>query len=645
MNIPFSKYAITAALCMYVGGASAMLHVTSEEIEEASKICLTGQLIDAAAHNDIEECRKLLELGADSEEELGDRSALKEAIIRSSTGLFELFIDHGLDLNKAQISDFSILGEALSQKKFKLAEFLVSKGADVELDHEGRSNLIKILDYRGRASKECAPACKFLLDHGASPHVADRYGFTPLIHAAFVGCHEICAMPEFAGTYELVENLDHRTAFLFAAWGGHTKCCEVLAEKGANIHAKTKHGKSALMLAASRGEAEIVEMLLRLGVDPHEVDNNGKTALYMAAEKGQEEVCALLAPCTNDGQLISQALVVAIEKGKKQICPIIAPYTKHIPGQGPVTTPLMAAISQDDVELVKLLLQYYPHINGLDEFGNTAFSIGAKRRNSALCALLVDHMRTLRQGIVSLLAILKYRLPYYAAKTLYRQRMDLIAPYFMEKLACLPPSIVAFLNQENNLGETAFDHLAPAELIRCLEPEVPMLVEQEEQRVEILPDDFEVQQLVPVEAAQHEADNEVPEVREVRQSRANSIHSQYDSSERNEELEASFLESIHRLDLTEEEEQEIVSILETSTQIEQSINNHIVRQEGQDKERQAFFTKQRVAYFVVAMIAIFLLKERIQACATHVYTKYLKAEEDTQQDLPSINSPLVDAVS
>ena len=42
---------------------------------------------------------------------------------------------------------------------------------------------------------------------------------------------------------------------------GHTNIVEILIPKGADLHAKTKHGQSALTLALDNGHSRIVELL------------------------------------------------------------------------------------------------------------------------------------------------------------------------------------------------------------------------------------------------------------------------------------------------------------------------------------------------------------------------------------------------
>ena len=53
-----------------------------------------------------------------------------------------------------------------------------------------------------------------------------------------------------------------RTALMFAAWGGHDKCVDLLIYAGADVNVQDVDGWTAVMLAAQRGSDKCVDFLI-----------------------------------------------------------------------------------------------------------------------------------------------------------------------------------------------------------------------------------------------------------------------------------------------------------------------------------------------------------------------------------------------
>lgn len=111
-----------------------------------------------------------------------------------------------------------------------------------------------------------ADAVRTLLDLGAHPNVAARFGgFTPL-HSA---------VAEDAGPAD-------------------KDIVRAVLDAGADPNARSASGGTPLHTAAFTGNIPILQMLLAAGGDPSIADDKGRTPLDVARERGHSEVAAML---------------------------------------------------------------------------------------------------------------------------------------------------------------------------------------------------------------------------------------------------------------------------------------------------------------------------------------------------------------
>jgi ankyrin repeat protein len=92
---------------------------------------------------------------------------------------------------------------------------------------------------------------------------------------------------------------DGFTPLHFAAFFGHPAAARLLAERGADLEARSTNEQFALDArplhsAAAAGEREVCEVLLDAGADVNAVQHGGYTALLEARQNGNEELAQLL---------------------------------------------------------------------------------------------------------------------------------------------------------------------------------------------------------------------------------------------------------------------------------------------------------------------------------------------------------------
>lgn len=141
-----------------------------------------------------------------------------------------------------------------------------------------------------------------LLRKGAEVAIRDKYGWTPLMHAAWNG-HTVAAeliieklLQE--GKPEIIKaknNENGMDALMFAAWHGKADVVNLLLDYNAHKNTYKDGDMTPLMLASWSGRSDVVKLLL--DSNDFKLDakyKDGRTALMFAAWGGHTEVMGLL---------------------------------------------------------------------------------------------------------------------------------------------------------------------------------------------------------------------------------------------------------------------------------------------------------------------------------------------------------------
>ena len=194
-----------------------------------------------------------------------------------------------LDRNKRGVNGRSKNGGfplwiAASKNHGKLAEYLLSYGADVDLTtNKGTTSLYIAADRNN------IEVLKILIQHGANV------------------------------------NLQHKqlntTALWIACQRGYLDTIKILHQNGADIHIKSNKGESALYTASEYGREDVVAFLLDKGANLHDKNDKSKTPLHVASEGDHLKIV----------QQLHHAGAVVDAFGTDQITPImLATKNGHI---------------------------------------------------------------------------------------------------------------------------------------------------------------------------------------------------------------------------------------------------------------------------------------------------------------------------
>ncbi|GBG23794.1 Ankyrin repeat domain-containing protein 50 [Hondaea fermentalgiana] len=228
-----------------------------------------------------------------------------------SQEMIELFLDHGGgNVDDVDRDEFTALKYACLRGQYKLAKFLIERGAEISFDPDGT-------DYTSPLIIACEQShesiVELLLDHGA--HTDAPYGRdTPLMitceNGAMVSfkklltCDDVCIDEQ---------NRDGCTALMIACANGHLEMVKLLLKRGAEVDMQDHKGRRALAYSAneaciqcllehsvrlgpraisdeellgivsSRGCTSMVKELLEKGVNVNCKDRGGFTPLMRAA--------------------------------------------------------------------------------------------------------------------------------------------------------------------------------------------------------------------------------------------------------------------------------------------------------------------------------------------------------------------------
>ena len=245
-------------------------------------------------HGRPEAVMTLLANGADPRAADADgNTPLHHAARSSDPGVAALLRDAAAELEARNREGVTPLGVACAAGNWRLARFLLERGARADAD----GGTPALLPAAGGDEDDPA-GVQLLLRHKAKIDARDARGRGPLHEAALAGHVEILSALLAAGADVHARDEAGRTPLLDAACGGRLGAVDALLEASADPAAVDRVGRGALALAcaAETPSPAIVRRLLEVGVDPDLRDAAGKRAVDLAAEAGRWSLVAALDP-------------------------------------------------------------------------------------------------------------------------------------------------------------------------------------------------------------------------------------------------------------------------------------------------------------------------------------------------------------
>ncbi len=245
-------------------------------------------------HGRPEAVMTLLANGADPRAaDAEGNTPLHHAARSTDPGVAALLRDAAAEIDALNHEGFSPLGVACASGNWRLARFLLERGARPEPE-DGQPALLA-----AAATEEDDPAgVQLLLKFKARVGTPGRDARTALHEAALAGHADIVATLLAAGADAQARDAAGRTPWLEAARALRGGVVEQLATQKIDLAATDAEGRNALVLASGAEQASLalVRRLLELGVDPAQPDLSGRRAVDIAAESGRWSIVSALDP-------------------------------------------------------------------------------------------------------------------------------------------------------------------------------------------------------------------------------------------------------------------------------------------------------------------------------------------------------------
>ena len=149
-----------------------------------------------------------------------------------------------------------------------------------------------------------------------------------------------------------------------AALNNNTMFIKLAVNLGADINTVNKNNVTLLMTASIKGHKELAAYLLNNNANPNLTNNQGISPLYTSCMLGHKELVALL--------LNNDAL-------------------PNIKINEVISTPLMSAVVNDRVEIVRILLKFGANPNIKNTEGKTAIEL---TNNNAIISILNQYIKS-----------------------------------------------------------------------------------------------------------------------------------------------------------------------------------------------------------------------------------------------------------
>jgi ankyrin repeat protein len=296
------------------------------------------------------------------------------------SGIVKILLENGANPNKTRNDDScSALHLACEKGHFNIVELLLAHKADV--DSKSRNGITVLVHACGKNHFEIV---RLLLDRQADVNLIAPRGNSALFFAVKRNNIEMVRLLLDKKANVNLIALDEDSALVYAVKLNNIEMVRLLLDEKANVNLIASRRNSALFWAVKLNNIEMVRLLLARGADVNIKNRNGCPALHIACHKGYIEIVKLLLENNaNKGLLPSQTSYTTT------ISILLKDHLKNIEKKKPQQE-FFNAIKNNNIELVKSLLQQDLTLYQQDEEGITPLYLAVENNHTEMVKLLLN---------------------------------------------------------------------------------------------------------------------------------------------------------------------------------------------------------------------------------------------------------------
>ena len=190
----------------------------------------------------------------------------------SSISIAAKLLDQGMNIEARSSQGYTPLQCAVISRNKRMAMFLLSQGANVDVLTPKGESLLHIMTP---LNNDCLEISKAVLDQGLDVNAVSSQGWTALHQTVYTG----------AGALDIESDKTREFIKLLLDYGADINTHTVSAIAETPLH---------LAIRANIARPSLVSLLISLGADINAMNNEGKTPLHLAGERGRESIFRIL---------------------------------------------------------------------------------------------------------------------------------------------------------------------------------------------------------------------------------------------------------------------------------------------------------------------------------------------------------------
>lgn len=329
---------------------------------------------------------------------LNGRSPLHLAVLNRREGLVSAMLDAGAHVNMPDSKGFTPLHEAAETSNFRMAQLLISRGADVAKSQQVHRVTPLILAIKAGAKE----IVDLLLQNAADPSADDADGHTPLMAAANKPNDEIVGALLGAGADARVKDKLGRNVLQHCSPALSEATIGKLVDAGADINNRDTWQRTPLIASIMDHNMTMARKLLEKGADPNVKDDNGSSPLQVALNYRKLEIVDDLLkkgadPNIRDKWSNQTMLALCCSLGlESEVAKLVAAGADLNAVDSSGKTPLHVAVqnSYSSSETVRALLKAGADPLVADAAGHTAFDMAFSLDKMGALQLIRENLKT-----------------------------------------------------------------------------------------------------------------------------------------------------------------------------------------------------------------------------------------------------------